>query len=81
MTVFLCRKEIDRGENRNCDSLENNRGRRLEWLNHVIAVSRPILSYARPGLTSNTRSSDVTHLGIADKGPHADSAGSPCQIL
>lgn len=74
MTVFLPREDIDRGENRNCDSLENNRGRRLEWLNHVMAVSRPILSYARPGLTSNTGSSDVTHLGIADKGPHADSA-------
>ncbi|EFN69361.1 Kv channel-interacting protein 4 [Camponotus floridanus] len=62
MTVFLLRENIDRDENRNCDILGNNRGRRLEWLNHVIAVSRPILSYARPGLTSNTRSSDVTHL-------------------
>jgi len=31
MTVFPAGEEIDWGENRNCDGLENNRGRRLEW--------------------------------------------------
>jgi len=39
-----------------------------------MAVSRPILSYARPGLAPNTGSSDVTHLGIADERLQADSA-------
>jgi len=39
-----------------------------------MAVSRPILSYARPGLAPNTRSSDITHLDIVDEQPQADSA-------
>lgn len=32
-----------------------------------MAVSRPILSYASPGLGPNTRSSDIMHLAIADE--------------
>lgn len=42
------RESIGRRGNQNCDDLENNRGRRvLMVVPHVIAVSRPILSYAR----------------------------------